>query len=217
MSTNIYIDGLNLYYGALRNTQFKWLDIGALCDKLLPGYDIHRIRYFTARVVSLPHDQNAPTRQDIYFRALRTIPNLIIHDESRFAKRVTLLPQFPLAYINNNYAKPPQAVQVQRLEEKRSDVNLASWLLYDCFSNDCDDAVVISNDSDLCQAVEIVTSKYGKKVLIINPHPKIRQSRELLKVATSFMNTINKKVLVACQFPPTLTDVNGTFTKPPSW
>jgi len=27
MKTTIYIDGYNLYYGALRNTAYKWLDI----------------------------------------------------------------------------------------------------------------------------------------------------------------------------------------------
>lgn len=217
MSTNVYIDGLNLYYGALYNTLFKWLNISALCSVLLPGSTIKRIRYFTARVVSLPHDKNAPMRQDIYLRALRTIPNLIIHDESRFAARVVLYPQYPLAYINNQPNKPPNRVQVQRLEEKRSDVNLASWLLCDFFSKDFDDAVVISNDSDLATPIEIITTKYHTKVVIINPHDRVKRSRELYNAATSSMHTINKKVLANCQFPPTLTDGNGTFSKPQSW
>lgn len=217
LNTNIYIDGLNLYYGSLRSTHLKWLDIGALCARLLPGHNIKRIRYFTARVLALPHDPDAPVRQDIYLRALRTVPNLQIHDESRFAERIVLLPQFPLAYIQNNYCRPPQKVQVQRLEEKRTDVNLASWLLYDCCSGDFDKAVVVSNDSDLSQPIEIVTSKYGKEVGIINPHPKEYRSKELCNRATWYMRTINKKALVACQFPLTLTDVIGAFAKPPSW
>ncbi|MFC1933646.1 NYN domain-containing protein [Chloroflexota bacterium] len=217
MSTNVYIDGLNLYYGALYNTPFKWLDIGALCSTLLPGRSINRIRYFTARVISLPHDQNAPTRQDIYLRALRTIPNLTIHDESRFAARVSLYPQYPLAYINNQLNKPPNRVQVQKLEEKRSDVNLASWLLDDFFSKDFDDAVVISNDSDLTTPIEIITTKYSKNVGVINPHHKRKPSRDLRNAATFSMQTINRKVLANCQFPPTLTDISGIFTKPPSW
>jgi len=217
MSTNVYVDGLNLYYGSLRNTPFRWLDISALCSALLPGRTIKRIRYFTARVVSLPHDKTAPTRQDIYLRALRTLPNLTIHDESRFAARVVLYPQYPLAYINNQQDKLPNRVQVQRLEEKRSDVNLASWLLDDFFSKDFDDAVVVSNDSDLTTPIEIITTKYHKNVGIINPQHKSKLSRELDKAATFSMQTINKRVLVNCQFPPTLTDVKGTFTKPLSW
>ena len=27
MATGVYIDGLNLYYGALRGTPFRWLDL----------------------------------------------------------------------------------------------------------------------------------------------------------------------------------------------
>ncbi len=30
MRTNIYIDGFNLYYGALKDTPYKWLDLKAL-------------------------------------------------------------------------------------------------------------------------------------------------------------------------------------------
>lgn len=29
MKTHVYVDGFNLYYGALRGTAFKWLDISA--------------------------------------------------------------------------------------------------------------------------------------------------------------------------------------------
>ena len=49
--TNVYIDGVNLYYGCLRGTPFRWLDVARLSSLLLPrDHRIHRIRYFTARV-----------------------------------------------------------------------------------------------------------------------------------------------------------------------
>ena len=35
-STHVYIDGFNLYYGALKGTPYKWLDLEALCRKLMP-------------------------------------------------------------------------------------------------------------------------------------------------------------------------------------
>jgi len=50
MRTCVYVDGFNLYYGALRNTPYKWLDVARLCGLLLPNHDITRIAYFTARV-----------------------------------------------------------------------------------------------------------------------------------------------------------------------
>jgi len=108
-------------------------------------------------------------------------------------------------------------VQVLRTEEKGSDVNLATYLLVDCFENDCDEAVVISNDSDLALPIKMVTTKFGKAVRIINPHPKKKLSGDLIKVASSYMRTINKKVLAACQFPTTLADSQGAFTKPATW
>lgn len=214
MRTNVYIDGLNLYYGSLRKTPFKWLDIAVLCTTLLPKRQINRIRYFTAPVRALQHDLQAPIRQDVYLRALKTIPNLTIH-KGHFKPRPSVFPQFPLAYLN--LTRPPLVVQVLRTEEKGTDVNLATYLLVDCFDNDFDEAVVISNDSDLAFPIETVVSQFKKVVGVINPHSRRRLSGNLIRVASFHLRTINKKVLAACQFPTILTDSKGTFTKPATW
>ena len=211
---NVYVDGFNLYYGSVRRTTYKWLDISAVCRTLLPNVQINRIRYFTARVKASPHDQQAPVRQQTYLRALRTTVNLTIH-EGHFVRWPVLMPQFPLAYPN--FAKMPQAVQVQKTEEKGSDVNLATYLLVDCFNNEFDEALVISNDSDLALPIEIVTTQFGKNVGVVNPHPKSKLSGDLIRVASYHFRTINKKVLAACQFPAMLSDSRGTFTKPATW
>ena len=34
MKTVVYIDGFNLYYGSLRGTRYKWLDLAALFKNL---------------------------------------------------------------------------------------------------------------------------------------------------------------------------------------
>ena len=78
MKVNIYVDGFNLYYGALKNTQFRWLDIAKLCRIMLPRDHINQIKYFTALVNPRSTDPNQSTRQQTYLRALRTIPNLEI-------------------------------------------------------------------------------------------------------------------------------------------
>jgi uncharacterized LabA/DUF88 family protein len=213
--TNVYIDGFNLYNGAVKNTPYKWLDLAALCQVLLPGHTIGRIRYFTAAIVGFPHDPQAPTRQEVYLRALRTIANLSVHKDGWFAAHPVLLPQFPLAIVYKN--RPPQAVQVLRMEEKRTDVDLATCLLVDCFSNDFDEAVVISNDSDLVLPIEMVRTRFGKRIGVVNPHPRNRMSGHLQRAASYHLRTINRSVLANCQFPPTLTDANGTITKPATW
>jgi uncharacterized LabA/DUF88 family protein len=107
------------------------------------------------------------------------------------------MPRDPLTYVPGQPNKP-ELVRVLKTEEKRSDVNLATLLLTDCFDNDFDEAVIVSNDSDLALPIETVTGKFGKPVLMMNPHPKRRISKELIAASTSQIRTINKKVL-ACR------------------
>ena len=72
MRTFVYADGLNLYYGALKGTSWKWLDLPTLLAKVLqPHHDILTVKYFTARVSATPANQSKPQRQDVYLRALR--------------------------------------------------------------------------------------------------------------------------------------------------
>lgn len=79
MKTMVYVDAFNLYYGAVKDTPYKWLDISALCRAMLvPENLIVGIKYFTAKVQPRPGDPGQPTRQQTYLRALRTIPNLQI-------------------------------------------------------------------------------------------------------------------------------------------
>lgn len=35
MKTIVYVDGFNLYYGALKGTRYKWLNLWQLCHLLL--------------------------------------------------------------------------------------------------------------------------------------------------------------------------------------
>ena len=61
--TIVYIDGFNLYYGLLRSSKNKWLDVVAFANSLLPRPDEHEIlavKYFTARV---NYDPAEPTAQ----------------------------------------------------------------------------------------------------------------------------------------------------------
>ncbi len=111
MKANVYIDGFNLYYGSLRKTEYKWLDLSAMCQNLLPSRSIGRIRYFTARIKSLPHDPKAPARQNDYLRVLSTIPNLNI-DYGYFVSRSQSLPVYPLNYPVPG--EPPLVAQILR-------------------------------------------------------------------------------------------------------
>ena len=84
--TRVYVDGFNLYCGALKGTPFKWLDAVRLATSLLLcEYAIDRLRYFTARVSGKLEPQ-APARQQNYLKALSTLPEVDIHYGRLLAK-----------------------------------------------------------------------------------------------------------------------------------
>lgn len=206
MKTNIYIDGFNLYYRALKRTPYKWLDLDLLCRLLLPKASIQSINYYTARVTARPHDPDQPTRQNIYLRALKTIPHLSIIEGTFLAKPVTL----PLE------SDPTQFARVIKTEEKGSDVNLAAHLLHDGHSGKYEQAVVITNDSDLAEPIRIVRDELKLPVGILYPskylNPLLQRS-----VTSNFAKPIRMGVLKASQFTDVLNDAHGSFHKPPTW
>ena len=79
LKTYVYIDAFNLYFGALKKTPHRWLDLSKLCQHLLPKNDVTRINYYTALVKAHPKDPQQPVRQQTYLRALRTDPRIKIH------------------------------------------------------------------------------------------------------------------------------------------
>ena len=63
MRTVVYVDGFNLYFGCLKGTQWKWLDLVALFESVLPKkYEIVVVKYFTAKVPGRTDDPSKPER-----------------------------------------------------------------------------------------------------------------------------------------------------------
>lgn len=207
----VYIDGFNLYYGCLRKTQFRWLDLAAFAQKMLPRDQIVGIKYFTAEVTLRPGKPDAPGDQKTYLRALRTLPDLSIY----FGRFLT-------NEIWAHRVHPPKMgkakVKVFKTEEKGSDVNLATHLIVDGFLGNYELAVVVSNDGDLKMPVEYVRQELKKPVGVLNP----RKNRSYALSPTvlpsgSFYKPIREGVLRSSQFPDPLSDGDGTFSKPSGW
>ncbi len=58
--TIIYVDGFNLYYGCLKNSTYKWLDLKKLfVDLLDESHEIVAIKYFTAYISSRAGNENS--------------------------------------------------------------------------------------------------------------------------------------------------------------
>jgi hypothetical protein len=208
MKTYVYVDGFNLYYGAVRQTPHKWLNIRELCERLFPKNEIACIRYFTAMVNGTPDDPSKPQRQQTFIRALETLEGLSVHYGSFLSNKVWMPRATRLPGQRRN-------VQVIKTEEKGSDVNLASFLLADGFRGKYEVAVVLSNDSDLVLPIRIVTRELGLPVGLLNPHERF--SVELSRVAT-FKKKIRTGVLRDSQFPAVIVDAAGKeIHKPHGW
>jgi uncharacterized LabA/DUF88 family protein len=201
----VYIDGFNLYYGATKGTPYRWLNLRQLCTNMLPNDKIIQIKYFTAKVNARPHDPQQPMRQQIYFRALRTLPNFTII----YGHFLTHSCRMALTGTN-----PAKKVWVDKTEEKGSDVNIATHLLMDGFKKHYEVAVLVTNDSDLAEPVRMVRCELGLGVGILNPH---QQHSQQLKSLATFIKRIRQSDLIAAQFPTTLNDTTGAFTKPAIW
>ena len=204
MRTFVYVDGFNLYYGALKRTPYRWLDVARMCGLLLADHHILNIKYFTANVSARPGHADAPLHQQIYLRALRTLPDLEII-KGHFLSHVVTMPRAD---------NPGERVRVLKTEEKGSDVNIATHLLADGFNDRFDVAVIVSNDSDLLAPVQVVRSELGKDVGILNPQ---RHPSKVLKREATFFKRIRSGVLAKSQFANPLTDQRGTFHKPADW
>jgi uncharacterized LabA/DUF88 family protein len=204
LRTYIYIDGFNLYYRTVKDTPYKWLDFKKLLSLLLsPRNEILIIKYFTA-LVSGEQDPGKPLRQQTYLRAVeKYIPELRIYFGHFLSHPVFL----PLAN-----SQPIQFAKVKKMEEKGSDVNLAVHLLNDAWLDVYDCAVIISNDSDLAEALRLVKKQTDKKIGILTPVD--RPSKELLRHA-DFIKRIRKGALAHSQLP---NPIPGTkIFKPDIW
>ena len=209
MITNVYIDGFNLYYRALKDTPFRWLDLRKLAEILFPRDTIHRVCYFTALLDVRPANPGQAQRQLIYLRALATLPGLDVH-YGAFRSGVRRRP----------LAEPapglPTHVLVRDSEEKGSDVNLATRLLVDGFSGEYEQAVIVSNDADFATAMKYVRDNLSLRVTLVNPDAGNPSPRDLSNSAT-YVRRLWRSHLRRSQFPDTLTDGVGAITKPAGW
>jgi uncharacterized LabA/DUF88 family protein len=211
--TAIYVDGFNLYYGLLKGTPNKWLDLLALFTNVLrPEHEITAINYYTAKV-SARGDPNLPVRQQAYLNALTArIPCIKIVEGHFKENEVTMKLVKPIktACTTHTFAK------VVKTEEKGSDVNLALHVVHHAWKNEYDCAVVVSNDSDLSEALRIVKTELRKKVLLLVPgDPATRPPVSQLKRYANKVIHLLPAHAAAAQLPDKIPGTN--IYKPPSW
>jgi uncharacterized LabA/DUF88 family protein len=187
----VYIDGLNLYFSLKENNwkKYYWLDIEKLVTQFLrPGHELYQIKYFTSMVLT-PLDKKQ--RQMSYLNALQTSEKTkIICGRFQYNKKRCLF----------------CGKSIPDIREKKTDVNIATHMLFDGMQGNCEALYLITGDSDFSPAVEVIKQLPYKPYmyLICPPKPlgskKYRISKELIKT-TGDHRFITEKDLKFSLFP----------------
>ncbi len=244
MDVGVYVDGYNLYYGGRhccgRGTAgWRWLDVRALVTSVVgarrdwAGATVTRVVYCTARVDSATNP-SAHADQDVYLKALlstgsadwieygtyvaRAKKALLATEDPKTRKPVVHRSGWPVMVQDVAGADVREArfmVQYLHLEEKGSDVNLASHLLVDVLSGAVDAAVVVSNDSDL--ALPVRTAKQRVPVGLVNPRPTLfagdLTGERTAGIGGHWWHRLSEAQYRAHQLP----DPAASYTKPTGW
>lgn len=211
----VYVDGFNLYRQLLEGQpQYKWLDLTALADQVLPDYRVIGVRYFTAKIKQLPgKDASAPQRQQAYLRALAILERVEVF-LGKFRVDARIMPKHPIEV--DSHGKPVR-VKVKKTEEKGSDVALASRLLVDAMQRKADIYVVCTNDSDLVMPLHLVQAELGGDIGLLSHVQCKRASNELKQTNPRWHRQITHADLQRSQLPDVLTDKYGTVHRPQKW
>lgn len=245
MHVGVYVDGLNLYYGGRslcgRNEPgWRWLDIRRLASRLLTrrhdwltqGATIARLVYCTS-FIDGQINREGRIRQDAYIRALRHHGSFDHLEQGRFMARVrsgllaTRGPhgrpiitsaQWPIVVRDSDNGHVRDArfmVSYLNVEEKGSDVNVASHLLVDVLERKIDAAIVISNDSDLRFPMQLC--RHRVPIGTVNPGSAHLagdlRGRPDDGVGGHWWYRLSEDDFLTCQLPATV----GTATRPEGW
>ena len=206
MTTNIYVDGFNLYYGAVKGTHFRWLNIERYFTLLRPHDSIHKIYYFTAEIHG-PHHANQMT----YLNALATLPRVAI-----------ILGRYKLKSVRCGVpgCRFPGSRVFNVPEEKRTDVQIALQMVHDAWADACDRFILVSGDSDLVPAIRMLKEiSPDKKVTVYVPSRHKRRSAAVeLPSAADRGRILPNELIPKAQFPVRIPDGSGGFIdKPAAW
>lgn len=202
----VYVDGFNLYYGAIKNGPNKWLNLEQYFRLLRPHDDVRQIYYFTALV----QGSNLPNQQT-YLRALDTLPTVTVV-LGKYKTKQILCRVPPCSHAGVRL--------FSSLEEKRTDVNIAIQMLDDAYQGLCDNMILVSGDSDLVPVVSRIKDLFPSiNIIVYVPARHAQRGAAVeLRTAADKHKTLPLEILPKAQFPTSVPDgAGGHITKPSSW
>ena len=189
-----YIDGYNVYHALCRFGQnhLKWVDLWKLCDVFVPNKsaELTAVHYFSAYADWLGPQMK---RHQAYVAALETT-GVSIH-MANFKKKDRKCPDCGHRYVGH--------------EEKETDVKLALALLDHARTDEFDRAFIVSRDSDLVPAAQLMKSAFPDKELTIVAPPHLGHSTEMISIC-DHKAKIQRKHVEQCLLPEKIACADGS-------
>lgn len=169
-----FIDGFNLFHAidSLKpnhGNHLKWLDLRSLASAFVQNKKekLLEVFYFSAYPTWLP--ESYKTHRE-YVKALESTGVQCILGHFKEKKRSC------------------SACKIKWIahEEKASDVNIAAYLIHHAHLNSFDKALIVTADSDLAPAIELVVNSFPKKeIQILTPPNRYNIAREMRQQITT--------------------------------
>lgn len=224
LRTRVYIDGYNLFYGCLKHRNDKWLDIYHLFATHIihqqnPESIVDKVYFFTADIKSKVSTQGvlAQKAQQSYHRALlKMYPEKIEIIKGYYALERGYLPR---------YKTPPDKndrVEVWRLEEKQTDVNITLTAYRDAIKGKAEQIVFVSNDTDLEPALKALREDMGNTITIgvvipVRVDSRRPPNQRLSQYADWTRSYITDEELASSQLPDKIPTNKKPILKPDYW
>lgn len=236
LRTRVYIDGYNFYYGRLKRTSYKWLDLEALFVKeIIPSamppvggapqsFEMVEpgIMFFTAPILgrfASGHDSLAS--QQAYHNAL----------EKHLGSRLSIVKGFhssstpwPYKFVEGKKPNESEKVRVWKLEEKQTDVNIALQMYRDVSKGAVDQCVLVTNDSDMVPALQALREDTPAQIGVVLPvRPSTGKKsfrapgNELQKLSHWTYHEISDDILQRAQLPDVVPGRKKPSFKPSTW
>lgn len=162
-----YIDGFNLYHSiddlGPKFNYLKWLNLWSLANAFVKTSteQLQSVYYFSALAYWLKEPRK---RHEEFIKAIRC---------------------FGVIPILGNFKKKPGFCKScgskwTTHEEKQSDVNIAAYLIHHFHTDQFDKAFIMTADSDLCPAIQLILDSHtNKETVILVPPNRYQITREL--------------------------------------